>query len=206
MIHVFHYRDKNYIYDVGSGAIRIGGRDVRTIPAGELHSHFGIAMQNDFIYADTIRENIRFGRELSDEQIKRAAAMAQASDFIEAFPDGYEHMLSSKGTNVSGGQKQRLLISRALAGDPDILILDDSSSALDYKTDANLRAAIAEGMKNTTTIVVAQRISSIKHADLILVLHDGSVLGAGTHSQLMESCEEYRSIAITQMGDGKEVS
>jgi len=187
-------------YDVGSGSIRIGGRDVRTIPPDELHALFGIAMQNDFIYADTIRENIRFGRELTDAQIKHAADMAQASDFIEAFPDGYEHMLSSKGTNVSGGQKQRLLISRALAGDPKILILDDSSSALDYKTDANLRAAITEGMKNTTTILVAQRISSIKHADLILVLDEGAIIGMGTHEHLLATCDVYREISESQMG------
>ncbi len=187
-------------YDVGEGAIRIGGRDVRTIPAGELHSHFGIAMQNDFIYADTIYENIRFGRDISESQIKKAAKMAQADDFIEAFPDGYAHQLSSKGTNISGGQKQRLLIARALAGDPDILILDDSSSALDYKTDAKLRAAIAEGMADTTTIVVAQRISSIKHADLILVLDEGTIIGMGDHEHLMESCEIYREISQSQMG------
>lgn len=187
-------------YDVGSGSIRIGGRDVRTIPPDELHALFGIAMQNDFIYADTIRENIRFGRKLTDAQIKHAADMAQASDFIEAFPDGYEHMLSSKGTNISGGQKQRLLISRALAGDPKILILDDSSSALDYKTDANLRAAITEGMKNTTTILVAQRISSIKHADLILVLDEGAIIGMGTHEHLLATCDVYREISESQMG------
>jgi ATP-binding cassette subfamily B protein len=187
-------------YDVNSGAIRIGGRDVRTIPAGELHELFGIAMQNDFIYADTIRENIRFGRELTDAQIKRAAELAQASDFIESFSDGYDHMLSSKGTNISGGQKQRLLISRTLAGNPSILILDDSSSALDYKTDANLRAAIAEGMQNTTTIVVAQRISSIKHADLILVLEEGAIIGMGDHEHLMANCDVYREISDSQMG------
>ena len=187
-------------YDVGGGAIRIGGEDVRTIPAGDLHARFGVAMQNDFLYADTIYENIRFGRDLTEEQIRRAADMAQASDFIEAFPDGYQHQLSAKGTNVSGGQKQRLLISRALAGDPDILILDDSSSALDYKTDANLRAAIAAGMKNTTTIVVAQRISSIKHADLILVLDEGRIIGKGDHEHLMATCDIYREISESQMG------
>lgn len=187
-------------YDVGSGSIRIGGRDVRTISADTLHEHFGIAMQNDFIYADTIKENIRFGRDLTEDQIKRAATMAQANDFIESFPDGYEHMLSSKGTNVSGGQKQRLLISRALAGKPDILILDDSSSALDYKTDANLRAAIAEGMKGTTTIVIAQRISSIKHADLILVLDEGAIIGMGNHEHLINTCDVYREISESQMG------
>ena len=109
-------------------------------------------------------------------------------------------MLSSKGTNVSGGQKQRLLISRALAGDPDILILDDSSSALDYKTDANLRAAITAGMKNTTSIVVAQRISSIKHADLILVLDEGTIIGMGDHEHLMATCDVYREISESQMG------
>ena len=187
-------------YDVGSGSVRIGGRDVRTIPADELHAMFGIVMQNDFIYADTVRENIRFGRDLTDAQIKRAAEMAQASDFIEAFDDGYEHMLSSKGTNVSGGQKQRLLISRALAGDPKILILDDSSSALDYKTDANLRAAITEGMQNTTTVLVAQRISSIKHADLIIVLDEGEIIGMGTHDHLLNTCDVYREISQSQMG------
>jgi ATP-binding cassette subfamily B protein len=126
--------------------------------------------------------------------------LAQASDFIESFSDGYDHMLSSKGTNISGGQKQRLLISRALAGNPDILILDDSSSALDYKTDANLRAAIAEGMQNTTTIVVAQRISSIKHADLILVLEEGAIIGMGDHEPLMANCDVYREISDSQMG------
>ena len=161
---------------------------------------FGVALQNDFLYAETVEENIRFGRDLSSEQIKRAATIAQADSFITAFPDGYGHMLSQKGTNVSGGQKQRILIARALAAQPEILVLDDSSSALDYKTDANLRRDLATHMKGSTTITVAQRVSSIKGCDLILVLEDGEVIGQGKHEYLLESCPAYREISDSQMG------
>ena len=129
-----------------------------------------------------------------------AAKVAQAHDFITSFEDGYEHMLSAKATNISGGQKQRILIARAIAAKPDILILDDSSSALDYKTDANLRGALSEHMKDTTIVTVAQRISSIKNCDLILVLEDGRIIGKGTHEELLEQCEEYREISDSQMG------
>ena len=187
-------------YDVGSGCVRISGRDVRTIPKEELYGDLGIAMQHDFLYADTVEENIRFGRELSHEQIVRAARIAQAHDFISAFPEGYEHMLSQKGTNVSGGQKQRILIARALAADPAILILDDSSSALDYKTDASLRVALQKEMSDTTLITVAQRVSSVKSCDLILVLDEGRIIGMGDHEHLLESCAEYREISNSQMG------
>ena len=187
-------------YDVDSGSVRIGGRDVRTIPHGELNSRFGVVMQNDFIFAGTIAENIRFGRDISDEQIKRAAALAQASEFIEQYDDGYEHMLQSKGTNVSGGQKQRLLIARALAGSPDILVLDDSSSALDYKTDARLRRSIRENMADTTTVVVAQRVSSVMNSDVIIVLEEGEMIGMGTHDELIETCEIYKEISDSQIG------
>lgn len=187
-------------YDVDSGQVLIDGRDVRNIPKSELHSKFGVALQNDFLYADTIEENIRFGRELSHEDIVRAAKMAQADDFISAFPDGYDHQLSAKGTNISGGQKQRVLISRALAARPEILILDDSSSALDYKTDANLRRAIANSDSPTTTVVVAQRVSSVMSSDNILVIDEGEILGYGTHSQLLESCPVYREISDSQLG------
>ena len=161
---------------------------------------FGTAMQYDFLYADTIFENIRFGRDLSREQIEQAAKVAQAHDFITSFKDGYEHMLSSKATNISGGQKQRLLIARAIAGNPEILILDDSSSALDYKTDANLRKALNEHMKDTTIITVAQRVSSIKNSNLILVLDEGRIIGKGTHEELLETCAEYKEISDSQMG------
>ncbi len=187
-------------YDVGSGSVRIGGRDVRTIPEDELHTMFGVALQNDFLYADTVEENIKFGRELTHEQIVSAAKTAQAHDFISDFTDGYEHLLSQKGTNVSGGQKQRILIARAVAGSPDILILDDSSSALDYKTDANLRRAIAEDMGGTTSVVVAQRVSSVMSSDVIVVLEEGEIIGIGDHASLLESCEVYREIANSQMG------
>ena len=161
---------------------------------------FGVALQNDFLYADTIEENIKFGRELTHDDVLKAAKTAQAHDFISAFEDGYEHVLSQKGTNVSGGQKQRILISRAIAGDPDILILDDSSSALDYKTDANLRRAIAENMKDTTKVVVAQRVSSVMNSDVIIVLEEGEIIGIGDHEKLIRECEVYREISDSQMG------
>lgn len=187
------------LYDVDSGSIRIGGRDVRTIPRDELHAMFGAAMQNDFLYADTVRENVSFGRNISDDALRRAVAMAQA-DFIDHFPDGWDHMLTTKGTNISGGQKQRLLIARALAGKPDILILDDSSSALDYKTDAALRRAIATEAGEMTMIVVAQRVSSVKSSDIIIVLDEGRIIGMGDHDSLMRDCDVYREISQSQMG------
>ena len=187
-------------YDPVSGSIRIDGKDIRTIPGAELYAMFGTAMQNDFLYADTVEENIKFGRELSHEQVVAAAKTAQADDFISAFPEGYEHLLSQKGTNVSGGQKQRILIARALAARPKILILDDSSSALDYKTDASLRRALARDMADTTVITVAQRISSVKDCDVIVVLDEGRIIGIGQHEHLLASCAEYREISESQMG------
>jgi len=187
-------------YDVGEGSIRIGGRDIRTMKRDELHSLFGVVMQNDFIYHETIAENIRFGRDLSDEQIHHAADMAQASEFIESFENGYDHVLTGKGTNVSGGQKQRLLIARALAGSPEILILDDASSALDYKTDSRLRRSIRENMGQATTVVVAQRVSSVMNCDRILVLDEGRVIGLGTHEELLRDCDIYRQISDSQIG------
>jgi ATP-binding cassette subfamily B protein len=180
--------------------VRINGRDIRTIPKDELYSMFGIALQHDFLYADTVLENIDLGRGLSPAQIAKAAKIAQADDFIIAFPDGYGHMLSQKATNISGGQKQRILISRAIAGDPQILVLDDSSSALDYKTDANLRRALKENLTDTTVVTVAQRVSSVKDSDLILVLDDGKIIGAGNHEELLENCLPYREISESQMG------
>lgn len=186
-------------YDADSGSIYIGGRNLYSYPEEELRALFGVAMQNDFISADTVEENIRFGRKISDEAVRRAAELAQASEFIEAFEDGYSHELTAKGTNVSGGQKQRILVARALAGNPDILVLDDASSALDYKTDAALRRAIREHT-HATTVVVAQRVSSVRSADLILVLEHGKIIGSGTHDELMEHCPVYREISESQMG------
>ena len=187
-------------YDVNSGSVRINGRDVRTIPREEFCAMFGTAMQYDFLYADTIEENIRFGRELTHEQIEEAAITAQGHDFITAFSDGYEHGLAQKGTNIYGGQKQRLLIARAVASKPEILVLDDSSSALDYKTDAALRRALKERITDTTVVTVAQRVSSIKDCDLILVLEDGVIIGAGDHEYLLNNCIEYKEISDSQMG------
>ncbi len=187
-------------YDPDAGRIFIHGRDIRTIPRAELAEMVGVVQQHDFLYADTVEENILFGRELSHEQVEWAARIAQAEDFITAFPEGYEHMLTANGTNISGGQKQRVLLARAIAAKPEILILDDSSSALDYKTDANLRRALREHMSESTTVMVAQRVSSIKDCDLILVLDEGRIIGAGDHEQLMASCPEYREISDSQMG------
>ncbi|MBR3935347.1 MAG: ABC transporter ATP-binding protein, partial [Oscillospiraceae bacterium] len=187
-------------YEADSGKIRIGGKDIASYDRKALTSMFGVALQNDFLYADSIEENIRFGRDISDEDIKRAADIAQASDFIEALPEGYKHVIAPKGTNLSGGQRQRLLIARAVASKPDIIILDDSSSALDYKTDAALRKALDTELSGSCVITVAQRVSSVKNCDRILVLEDGKVLGNGTHEELLESCPEYREISDSQMG------
>ncbi len=187
-------------YDPDSGKIYIDGRDIRSYEPSDLHSRIGIVRQNDFLYNDTIEENIRFGRDIPTEDIIKAARIAQADGFISEIEDGYSHMLTAKGTNVSGGQKQRLLIARALASSPELLILDDSSSALDYKTDATLRRAINENYSETTTVIVAQRVSSIMNADLILVLENGAVIASGKHEELMESCEVYKEISDSQLG------
>jgi len=187
-------------YDADSGMVRINGKDVRSYTQEELTSMFGVVFQNDFLYADSIEENIRFGRNISTEAIVEAARIAQAHDFITAFSDGYAHSVSAGGTNLSGGQRQRVLISRALASCPEILVLDDSSSALDYKTDANLRRALSEHFPDTTVITVAQRVSSVKNCDLILVIEDGVIIGSGKHEELMENCLHYKEISDSQMG------
>ena len=187
-------------YDPREGMIRIKGKDVRSYSQEELTAMFGVVFQNDFLYADSIEENIRFGREISTDEIVAAAKIAQAHDFISSFADGYAYAVSTGGTNLSGGQRQRLLISRALAGRPEILILDDSSSALDYKTDANLRRALGEALPDATVITVAQRVSSVKNCDHILVIEDGEVIGSGKHEELLQTCTEYKEISDSQMG------
>lgn len=191
------------LYDADSGRIMIDGKPVESIPPEELHTKFGVVFQSDALFADTIAENIDFGRKLSKEQLLRATECAQAMEFIRSLPDGFEHRLTARGTNLSGGQKQRLLIARALAGDPEILILDDSSSALDYRTDAKMRQALKQHYANTTSIIIAQRVSSILHADHILVIEDGKELGYGTHEELLQRCDIYRQIAESQMGGGE---
>jgi len=191
------------LYDPDSGTVLIDGQDIRTIPYDTFRKKFGVVFQNDFVTEGTIAGNIRFFRELTDEDLARAAEDAQA-EFIAEKEGGMDAEVVIRGNNLSGGQKQRLLIARALAANPEILILDDASSALDYQTDSRLRQALRKNYRDTTTVVVAQRISSLRHADLILVISDSQVIGAGNHDELMRSCEEYRIIAETQMGEGKE--
>ena len=190
-------------YDPQQGQILIDGQDIRTLAPEVLREKFGIVFQNDFVTEGTLADNIRFFRDLPQEALERAAEHAQAAAFI-AEKEGMAGDVVVRGNNLSGGQKQRLLIARALAADPEILVLDDASSALDYRTDAMLRQALRQHYRNTTTVLIAQRISSLRHADRILVLEDGCVIGDGDHETLMRSCEEYRLIAQTQMGDGKE--
>lgn len=187
-------------YDVDEGTISIDGLNIKSYERKELREKFGVVFQNDILFEDSIYENIRFGRELSEEQIEKATLYARAKDFIGESENGSFKKLSIKGANLSGGQKQRLLIARALAGNPEILILDDSSSALDYKTDAALRKEIETHFKNTTTIIVAQRVSSIMNADHIIVLEDGKVIGYGNHENLLKNCEVYKEISVSQMG------
>ena len=189
-----------HFYDTDDGIIRINGKDIRSYTPEELTSMFGVVFQNDFIYADTIEENIRFGRDISSEDIVKAAKTAQAHEFISSFYDGYSHPVTTGGTNLSGGQRQRLLISRAIASHPDILILDDSSSALDYKTDATLRLALSKDIPDSTVITVAQRVSSVKNCDLILVIENGEIIGSGKHEYLLANCPEYKEISDSQMG------
>lgn len=186
-------------YDVDQGAIRIGGQDIRSIPLKELRKKFGTVFQNDVIFEDTILENINMGRKLTEEQAQEAAMYARAKEFVDE-KGGLSEQLDIRGANLSGGQKQRLLIARALAAHPEILILDDSSSALDYKTDAALRKELREHFSDTTCIVIAQRISSVMSADHIMVMDEGKMIGYGTHEELMESCEVYREIGNSQLG------
>lgn len=186
-------------YDADEGAVFIDGRDVRTYDKDELHRLFGVVFQNDVIFADSLKENISFGRDVSREELRSAAGDAMAKEFIESYEDTYDHRAVVRGANLSGGQRQRVLIARALAAAPRILVLDDSSSALDYKTDAALRKAIREKHADTTTIIIAQRVSSIMGLDDIIMLDEGRIIGHGTHEELLESCEVYREIYKTQM-------
>ena len=189
------------LMDADEGRVLIAGRDVRSFEKEELRSRFGVVFQNDTIFEDSIYENVRMGRPLDAEAVERALRYAQAEEFTREKERNEGAMLDIRGANLSGGQKQRVLIARALAAGPEILILDDSSSALDYRTDALLRRQLREHFRNTTTILIAQRISSVMHADHILVLEDGEMIGYGTHEELMKSCEVYREISRSQTGD-----
>ena len=188
-------------YDPQEGHVFVDGRDVRSYSREDLRRKFGVVFQNDMVFADTIRENITFGREMTEEAVRLAARDAMAREFVESYEDGYDHRAVIHGANFSGGQKQRLLIARALYGKPDILVLDDSSSALDYRTDAQLRKAIRENHAPLATIVIAQRVSSIMSLDQVIVLEEGRMIGRGTHEELLRDCPVYREIHETQMGE-----
>ncbi|WP_337092651.1 ABC transporter ATP-binding protein [Enterococcus gallinarum] len=188
------------LYDPTNGQIRINGRDIRSLDPAELHQYFGIVLQKDVLFADTIEKNIDFGRRFSKEQIEEAAARAQAKEFIQQLPQQLAYELHARGSNLSGGQKQRVLLSRALAGEPQILVLDDSASALDYQTDAKLRQVFKQQFADTTTILIAQRIGSIQHADKILVLENGRMSGFGDHATLLATNTIYQEIYHGQTG------
>ena len=188
------------LYDVSEGSITLDGQDIRKIRMSDLREEIGFVPQKGVLFSGTIASNLRFGRDdATDEEIRLAAEIAQATEFIDAKDDKYDSAIAQGGSNVSGGQKQRLSIARAIAKNPKIFIFDDSFSALDLKTDAALRKALSDNVKDCTVIIVAQRISTILHADQILVLDDGRIVGKGTHEELMKSCEVYQQIAKSQL-------
>lgn len=188
------------LYDTDQGDIYLDGKNIRSFSQREMHQYFGVVFQNDMLFEATIRENVDLGRMLSEDAIAAAIKAAGASEFVNAKTGKTEEALTIKGANLSGGQKQRILIARALAACPAVLILDDASSALDYKTDAAVRKALKADYDQMTKIIVAQRVSSIRHADQILVLENGRMIGLGSHDELIRNCQVYREISHSQMG------
>ena len=187
-------------YDIDSGAILVDGVDVREMAQEHLRSKIGFVPQKAVLFSGTIAQNIRHGKEdASDEEMQHAADVAQATEFISEMKDGFQSVIAQGGTNVSGGQKQRLSIARALVRQPEIYIFDDSFSALDFKTDAKLRAALKKETQEATVLIVSQRVSTIMDADQIIVLDEGQVAGIGSHRQLMQTCEVYREIVSSQL-------
>ena len=189
-------------YDATEGSVKVDGVDVREMTQKDVRDRIGYVPQKGVLFSGTIDSNIRYGKtEISEDAVKKAAQVAQATEFIDTKPEGYDSPIAQGGSNVSGGQKQRLSIARAIAKDPEIFIFDDSFSALDFKTDSTLRKALKEHTKEATTIIVAQRISTILNADKIIVLDDGHMAGIGSHKELMKSCEVYRQIAMSQLSE-----
>jgi ATP-binding cassette, subfamily B, multidrug efflux pump len=187
------------LYDVDEGGVRLGGADVRTIDPEQLWSRIGLIPQKPYLFSGTVRSNLLYGKpDATDEELWTALQVAQAADFVAAMPGGLDATIEQGGTNVSGGQRQRLAIARALVRRPDVYLFDDSFSALDVATDARLRAALAPHTREAAVIVVAQRVSTIRHADQIVVLENGAVVGLGTHDQLMAGCPTYREIVESQ--------
>ena len=193
------------LYDATEGAVKVGGRDVREYDIESLREEVAMVLQKNVLFSGTIKDNLRWGKEdATDEEMRHVCQLAQADEFIQTFPDGYDTYIEQGGTNVSGGQKQRLCIARALLKKPKILILDDSTSAVDTKTDALIRMAFREEIPNTTKIIIAQRISSVEDADLILVLDDGKINGMGTHQELLANNAIYREVYESQQKGGLE--
>lgn len=189
-------------YDATDGEVLVDGVNVKNYKFDTLYDKLGYVTQKAVLFAGSIRKNVFFGESATpetDEELKNAVELSQAEEFVDKLPDGTEHMISQMGRNVSGGQKQRLSIARALSRKPEILVFDDSFSALDYKTDAKLREGLNEKLKDTTKIIVAQRISTIRHADKIIVLDRGEAVGMGTHEELMKNCDVYKEIALSQL-------
>jgi ATP-binding cassette subfamily B protein len=190
-------------YDVTSGCVSIDGRDVRDFDLATLRREIGIALQETVLFSDSIRDNIRYGRpEAPDEEVTAAAQAAQAHEFILSMPEGYDTILGQRGVNLSGGQKQRIAIARALLLKPSILILDDSTSAVDVETETKIQTALETIMKDRTSFVIAQRISTVLNADKILVLDDGQIAAEGTHRELLANSPIYREIYDSQLGNG----
>ena len=191
------------LYDTTEGSVFVGGKDVRDYDIESLRNQVSVVLQKNELFSGTIKDNLRWGNEnATDEELIHACKLAQADSFIKEFPDGYDTMIEQGGTNVSGGQKQRICIARALLKNPKILILDDSTSAVDTKTDALIRKAFAEDIPNTTKIIIAQRISSVEHADKIIVLDDGKIDGIGTHKELLENNKIYKEVYYSQQKGG----
>ena len=197
------------LYDVTEGCVKVGGVDVRAYDVAALRDSVAMVLQKNLLFSGTIRENLQWGKaDATDEEIREACRLAQADDFVMSFPDGYDTKIEQGGTNVSGGQKQRLCIARALLKKPKILILDDSTSAVDTKTDALIRAGFASYIPETTKIIIAQRISSVENADLILVMENGRISNMGKHEELLQKSEIYREVYEQQTngGDGDEAA